>query len=104
MIEEHFGIFYISFVNTALLSSLAKTKAFDGGYNMSGKWIADNLSDAETWLTLPQMKGKTRIISVALPNVVNEAYYSTKLDGVGPAHYFESDVLSSSHITVKVVK
>jgi hypothetical protein len=89
-------------MSQAELDGIVQTKSFDEGYNMSGKWFADDLSGAEQWANMP---GNERIISITIPrSVFNAAEYRPKLNNIGPAHYFEVDNLNASYINITVVK
>lgn len=51
------------------------------------------------------MPGNSRIISVSVnESMLNGAYYSSKLDNIGPAYYFELEALNAGFGKVTVVK
>lgn len=90
-------------MNESELVGIAKTNAFDDGFNMSGKWFATNFEDASKWGAV--MGGNPRIVSMTIPkSMLESAYYSKKLDNIGPAYYFELDLLNSGFGKVTVVK
>jgi len=91
-------------VSEAELAGINTTKAFDEGYNMSGKWMATTFDDAVAW-GQKMDGGNTRIISIQLQqSFVNGLHYQAKLDGIGPAYYAEVDALNAAFIKVTVVK
>lgn len=91
-------------VSEAELAGINTAKAFDEGYNMSGKWMATTLNDAVAW-GQKMDGGNTRIISIQLPqSFVNGLHYQAKLDGIGPAYYAEVDALNNALIKVTVVQ
>ncbi|MDF9852111.1 MULTISPECIES: hypothetical protein [unclassified Paenibacillus] len=89
-------------MSDAELAGIAKKKAFDAGFNMEGKWFATTLQDAMEWANMP---GNSRIVSVTVnKNMLNGAYYSSNLDNIGPAYYFELEALNAGFGKVTVVK
>ncbi|AIQ17133.1 hypothetical protein H70357_11025 [Paenibacillus sp. FSL H7-0357] len=89
-------------MSDAELAAIAKSKVFDAGFNMEGKWFATTLNDAKEWANMP---GNSRIISVSVnESMLNGAYYSSKLDNIGPAYYFELEALNAGFGKVTVVK
>ncbi|MEC0333153.1 hypothetical protein P4H42_26640 [Paenibacillus macerans] len=90
-------------MSDAELTGIAQSKVFDAGFNMEGKWFATSLNDAKKWGAA--MVGNNRIVSVTVPQkMLNRAFYSSKLDNIGPAYYFDLDVLNSGFGKVMVEK
>ncbi|MNC33604.1 hypothetical protein D3C76_665940 [compost metagenome] len=49
-------------------------------------------SRTKKWANMP---GNSRIVFVTVnENMLNEAYYSSRLDNIGPAYYFELEALN----------
>jgi len=85
-------------MSEAEYASLMSSGQWTSAGTMEGKWFATTYDDAVRWANEMSHGGDTyRIVQVTVPDsIANAAHLDPRLDGIGPAAYFENDVLNDN--------
>ena len=74
-------------------------------FAMEQKWFATTQANAAQWGNLFYKNDAYRMIEIKLPtNLLNQMYYSSKLDGIGPAYCGEVEFLNSIMKGLRIIK